>query len=331
MLAWGHWQKLSLGARASAPRLPPPGSSGATALWSSSSESLPVKHLTFKLGRGGEAWSPHAPASSHPPDPHNPTHPLLVHPRSSLLTHADRMRGITAHLNNLTVQALGPGSDIACFCLCAPTNEAVTLRTEYQGILFVLLFIAMHAPPCDWGVHLFQAGPAWIPFCWRRIFACISQQIFLVTNKKNMNVTCYVIMQGILMFLLLSFNSVFLNIDKNNIIQTLNVLFKFEIVLGPNKRIIKWSKLPFMSFDVSWCHEKIPLIIFYTIKLIISRKLLRETNSPKPKWRKEKRSSWRNSSAKPTRLLIPTCYWHYCVLDTVTWTCYYLNLCTSWC
>lgn len=163
--------------------------STATALWSSSSESLPVKHLTFKLGRGESGWRG-GDASSHPPDPHNPTHPLLVHPRSSLLTHADRMRGITAHLNNLTVQALGPGSDIACFCLCAPTNEAVTLRTEYQGILFVLLFIAMHAPPCDWGVHLFQAGPAWIPFCWRRIFACISQQIFLVTNKKY---ECYML------------------------------------------------------------------------------------------------------------------------------------------
>lgn len=53
------------------------------------------------------------------------------------------------------------------------------------------------------------------------------------------------------MFFLLSFNSGFLNMDKSNIIQTLNVLFKFEIVLGPNKRIIKWLKLPFMSIDVS--------------------------------------------------------------------------------
>lgn len=101
------------------------------------------------VGRDVCSWSPHAPASPHPPDPHNPTHPLLLHPRSSLLTHADRMRGITEVLNNLTVQVLGPGSDIACFCLCSPTNAAVTLSTEYQGILFVLYFMAMHAQQCD--------------------------------------------------------------------------------------------------------------------------------------------------------------------------------------
>ncbi len=92
---------------------PPPGSSGVTALWSSSSESLPVKHLAFKTWwwwgwRDMCSWSPHAPASLHPPDPHNPNHPLLLHPHSSLLTHADRMRGITEDLNNLTVQVLGP-------------------------------------------------------------------------------------------------------------------------------------------------------------------------------------------------------------------------------
>lgn len=49
--------------------------------------------------------------------PHPPTskqtliilpHPLSVHPQSSLLTDADRMRGIMAHLNNLAVQLLGP-------------------------------------------------------------------------------------------------------------------------------------------------------------------------------------------------------------------------------
>lgn len=93
------------------------------------------------------SWSPHAPASSHSPDPPNPTHPLLLHPHSSLLTHAERMRGITEDLNNLTVQVLSPSSDIACFCSCAPMNTAVTLCTEYQGILFVLLFM-MHALSC---------------------------------------------------------------------------------------------------------------------------------------------------------------------------------------
>lgn len=95
------------------------------------------------------SWSPHAPPSPHPADPHNPTRPLLLHPQSSLLTHADRMKGFTEDLNNLTVQVLSPGSDIACFCLRALMNASVTLCAEYRGISFVLLFIAMHAQPCD--------------------------------------------------------------------------------------------------------------------------------------------------------------------------------------
>lgn len=174
---------------------PPPGSGGAMALWSCSSESLPVKHLTFKTWGGGALevgetcvrgrhMLLHSP---HPPDPHNPTHPLLLHPHSSLLTHADRIRGITEDLNNLTVQVLSPGSDTACFCLCSHMNVAVTLCTDYQGILFVLLFMAMHAWPCDWAVHLFQIGLAWIPFYKLRIFACISKRIteYSLLQKDN--------------------------------------------------------------------------------------------------------------------------------------------------
>lgn len=55
ILAWDNWQKPSLRAGSLCTRhFPPPGTSGATALWSSSSESFPVKHLTFKTsGVGG--------------------------------------------------------------------------------------------------------------------------------------------------------------------------------------------------------------------------------------------------------------------------------------
>lgn len=44
-----------------------------------------------------------APLTTPPQPP-----PPMAHSCSSLLTHADRMRGITMHLNNLTKQAAGP-------------------------------------------------------------------------------------------------------------------------------------------------------------------------------------------------------------------------------
>lgn len=58
-----------------------------------------------------------------------------------------------------------------------------------QTISFALLFMAMHAQPCDWGVHLFQVGLAWIPVYRFGIFACNSAQIFLCVRY-------YLIMQS---------------------------------------------------------------------------------------------------------------------------------------
>lgn len=111
-----------------------PGFGGAVALWSCCSESLPVKHLRLGVGLErrvhrrvhGRHMILHPP---HPPDPRNPTHPLLLHPHSSLLTHTGRIRDITEDLNYLTVQVLSPSSDIACFCLCSPMSVAVTVCT----------------------------------------------------------------------------------------------------------------------------------------------------------------------------------------------------------
>lgn len=58
-----------------------------------------------------------------------------------------------------------------------------------QTISFALLFMEMHAQPCDWGVHLFQVGLAWIPVYRFGIFACNSAQIFLCVRY-------YLIMQS---------------------------------------------------------------------------------------------------------------------------------------
>lgn len=147
------------------------------------------------------SWSPHAPASPYQPEPHNPTRPLLFHPHSSLLPHAGRTRGITEDLNNLTVQDLGLGSDIACFCFECSCDSVYRV----QG--YVICF-AIHR---NARLAMWLRCPSFFQMVWHE-YHFTGFEYFLAFLSEYSNTACYkrttVVlhiskkMQGMFMFVL---------------------------------------------------------------------------------------------------------------------------------
>lgn len=102
-------------------------------------------------GRGGGVW----PAAHSAPPP--------LHPHSSLFSPAAWMKGITTHLNNST-QHVPRSPTTSTRPHHPPTASGETRQrlstAAVEPLLFVLLFIARHAPPCDCRVGRLQAALA---------------------------------------------------------------------------------------------------------------------------------------------------------------------------